>query len=92
METGIDLDELRHIAVLSGLKIEEEQLAQMAEDMAAIVLMMENLPDVEKVESTPMQPMILRRDEVAPSIPRDALLENAPRTRQGYFVAPGATD
>ncbi len=82
--------DIRHIAKLSRLSIEEDKLEKFQKDMEDIVAMVERLPAVENqtLAVDPAQRMELRRDEVRPSLPRDAVLQNAPKTAAGCIVVP----
>ena len=40
--------DIRHIAKLSRLRIEDEKLAKFEKDMEAIVAMVDRLPDIEE--------------------------------------------
>lgn len=82
--------DVRRIAKLAMLEIPEEEVESFQKQFSAIVAMVDHLPEVEG-EETPWEPagrMQLREDVVVPSFPRDALLENAPRTAAGCIVVP----
>lgn len=85
----MDID-VRHIAKLSMLQIPEEKIPVFEKELAAIVNMVEQLPDVGSVDSLlePENLMDLREDEVVPSFPREELLQNVPQTVAGCIVVP----
>ena len=85
---------IRHIAKLARLTIEEEKLEKFEKDMADIVAMVEKLPAVEgqSLELDPADRMELRKDEVKPSLRRDAVLQNAPKSAAGCIVVPKTVD
>ena len=86
--------DIRHIAKLARLTIEEEKLEKFEKDMADIVAMVERLPAVEgqSLELDPAERMELRKDEVKPSLRRDAVLQNAPKSAAGCIVVPKTVD
>ena len=86
--------DIRHIAKLARLTIEEEKLEKFEKDMADIVAMVERLPAVEgqSLELDPADRMELRKDEVKPSLRRDAALQNAPKSAAGCIVVPKTVD
>ncbi len=86
--------DIRHIAKLARLTIEEDKMEKFQKDMADIVAMVEKLPAVEDQDLTldPAERMELRKDEVKPSLRRDAVLQNAPKAVAGCIVVPKTVD
>lgn len=83
--------DIRHIAKLSRLKIEDDKLEKFEKDMESIVTMVENMPDVEGtlVLLDEENPMTLREDKaVTDKFKRDELLANAPEVQAGCLVVP----
>ena len=82
--------DIKKLAKLSRLKIEENQIAGFEKDMAGIIGMVENLPEITGKSSglDRENPMELRKDEVKPSMKRDLILANAPETRSGCLLVP----
>lgn len=82
--------DIRHIAKLSRLSIEEDKLERFQREMENIVAMVERLPAVEDqtLAVDPADRMELRRDEIRPSLRREALLRNAPQSAAGCIVVP----
>ncbi len=86
----MDID-IKHIAKLSRLKIEDDKIDKFKVDMKNIVNMVENLPDIEEDFTLldPSNPMKLRQDEAnTDKFTRDELLKNAPQTKAGCLVVP----
>lgn len=80
--------DVRHIAKLAMLKLSEDQVKAMEQELAAFVAMAEHLPKPER-SNTPWAPgerMSLREDVVTSSCPREAILQNAPKTDAGCIV------
>ena len=86
--------DIRHIAKLARLTIEEDRMEKFEKDMADIVAMVEKLPAVENqsLALDPADRMELRRDEIKPSLRREAVLQNAPKTAAGCIVVPKTVD
>ena len=82
--------DIKKIAKLSRLAIEPEREEKFQKDMQNIIEMVERLPEMgagvlsPKVEDA----MTLREDEIAPSLPREEVLKNAPQTAAGCVVVP----
>lgn len=82
--------DLKHIAKLSRLRIEDDKLSKFKSDMQGIVDMVENLPDIEDEPLLdPDNPITLRKDEAkTDKFTRDELLANAPHVTAGCLVVP----
>lgn len=82
--------DIRHIAKLSRLSIEEEKLEKFQREMENIVAMVEKLPAVENqtLAVDPADRMELRKDEIRPSLRREMVLANAPQSTAGCIVVP----
>jgi aspartyl-tRNA(Asn)/glutamyl-tRNA(Gln) amidotransferase subunit C len=90
---AIDRDTARRVAHLARIRVAEDQLGPLAEDLSRILAFAEQLAevDVEGVEPmTSVTPMALRlrRDEITEGDNRDKVLANAPETREGFFAVP----
>lgn len=82
--------DIQHIAKLSRLSIEEDKLPKFQRDMENIVAMVEKLPAVENqtLAVDPADRMELRKDEIRPSLRREVVLQNAPKSAAGCIVVP----
>lgn len=82
--------DIRHIAKLSRLSIEDEKLEKFQREMENIVAMVEKLPAVENqtLAVDPADRMELRKDEIRPSLRREMVLANAPQSAAGCIVVP----
>lgn len=82
--------DIRQIAKLAKLKIEEDKIAKFETEIKKMVEMIENLPDIHKEYSDldENKPMLLREDIVGPSLRREDVLKNAPQTQAGCLVVP----
>ena len=89
----LTLDQVRHVARLAALELDDEELLAMRDELASVLDSMASLEaiDVAHVEPTwhPLDlPVALRPDVVLASTPRDVLLSGAPETEQGAFAVP----
>ena len=82
--------DIRHIAKLARLKIEQDKLQKFERDMQSIVDMVENLPDIrEDLALDKDNPMLLREDKaVTNKFTRAELIKNAPQVQAGCLVVP----
>lgn len=86
-------DEVRHIAHLARLRIEEDDIADYAGNLSRIVDFVDQLGQADTEAVTPMAHPLemaqrLRDDEVTESNHRDEYQENAPATEQGLYLVP----
>ena len=86
--------DIKHIAKLARLRIEDNEIEEVQKKMLSILEMVENLPELsgKNIGLDRSNPMELRKDEVKPSMKRDLILANAPETRYGCFMVPMAVD
>ncbi len=82
--------DIKHIAKLARLRIDEQKFEKFEHDMQTIVDMIENLPDInEDLALDKENPMILRADKaVSNKFTREELLKNAPQVQAGCLVVP----
>ena len=82
--------DIAHIAKLSRLQISPDKLEKFETDMAAIVDMVDRLPDVENELTLDAEhPMKLREDvAVEHKFRREEMLANAPEVQSGCLVVP----
>ena len=82
--------DIKHIAKLARLHIEDDQLEKFESEMQNIVNMVENLPDIkDELTLDEKNPMILRKDKaVTDKYTRQELMANAPQVKAGCLVVP----
>ena len=90
---SIDITTAAKVAKLARIRVEEDELAALAQDFNAILGFIEQLGelDVENVEPmTSVTPMRLKRreDVVTEGSQQDKVLSNAPDAREGFFAVP----
>lgn len=89
--------DVQHVARLARLGLTDQELDSMAEQLGHILEAMESLRKLDTAAIPPTAQVIpltsVMRDDVArPSLPREAILKNAPRTRDGQFVVPAVLE
>lgn len=89
--------EVQHVAYLARLGLEEGELDRMADQLNHILEAMETLKGLDTSAIPPTAQVIpltsvMRDDEPRPSWPRDEILANAPRTRDGQFLVPAVLE
>lgn len=82
--------DIKHIAKLARLRIEDDQLDKFESEMENIMGMVEKLPDIQdEMTLDPDNPMILRKDvAVQDKFTRQELMQNAPQVKAGCLVVP----
>ncbi|MDP6540461.1 MAG: Asp-tRNA(Asn)/Glu-tRNA(Gln) amidotransferase subunit GatC [Planctomycetota bacterium] len=91
--TDPERDLVRHTAALARLELDEAEVDRLAPQFAAILRHFRVLESVEVDDAEPMTGAsgvrdVLRADEVRPSLAPDAVLGNAPRSSDGFYVVP----
>lgn len=86
-------DDVRKIALLSRLSLDEAEIAKFTGQLEAVLEYVDLLTeaDVEGVEpfiSAGAAGNVLRADEVRDSLPTEQALANAPRSGAGFFEVP----
>ena len=85
--------DVEHVALLSRLEQSETELGKFTGQLDAIL---EYIDVLNQVDTSAVEPMahvleirnVMRADEVQPSLPREAALQNAPDAEDGFFKVP----
>jgi aspartyl-tRNA(Asn)/glutamyl-tRNA(Gln) amidotransferase subunit C len=82
--------DIKHIARLARLHVDENEIKRFEHDMSGIVAMVEKLPEFEdtRLPLNEKDAMPFREDEVSPSMKREKILQNAPAVEAGCVVVP----
>jgi aspartyl-tRNA(Asn)/glutamyl-tRNA(Gln) amidotransferase subunit C len=91
--TRIRPEEVREIAALSRLRLTEEEVANLTQDLDSIL---GHVAELSALDTTAVEPMThavpfdcpLRPDEVQPSLTLEEALANAPRREASFFQVP----
>lgn len=94
---SISKDDVKKIARLSRLHVEETELAPLADELNGILGWIEMLNEVDVEGVQPMTsavaiPAPLRADEISDGGIRDKVLANAPKSEDGFFVVPRSVE
>lgn len=90
---NITIQEVQNLAKLAKLSFNEAELAQIAQELAAIVGYVEQLKELNVEGIAPTAHVldlanVFREDQVEPPLPIEEVLRNAPATNHGYFSVP----
>ena len=87
---SLTLDEVRHVARLARLRLNEDELREMQQQLSSILDYMNMLQEVD-IEGVPPTAQVtdvvnvVRPDEVRPSLPVEEALAGAPDREGNYF-------
>jgi aspartyl-tRNA(Asn)/glutamyl-tRNA(Gln) amidotransferase subunit C len=89
----IDVDTVRKVARLAHIREPEARLATLAHELSGIMSWIEQLDEVDTAGVMPMTSAVasalpMREDVVTEGGDSGAILANAPRVRDGFFVVP----
>jgi aspartyl-tRNA(Asn)/glutamyl-tRNA(Gln) amidotransferase subunit C len=90
---SIDVTEVRRIAHLARLRLDEQELDGYADTLSRILGLIEQMNEVDTTGVSPMahpldMELRLRADAVTESDQRDKFQENAPATDAGLYLVP----
>lgn len=85
---AVDPDEVRHVAGLARVDLDDEEAERFADQFADILAYFEALDEVPEVEDEPDLVNVMRSDEVRDSLSQEAALQNAPESEDGFFKGP----
>lgn len=86
-------DEVRRIARLAHLDLDEEQIAVCARQLGAMLAYFEQMKQLDTDGVDPTFHVLdlanaFRPDEIRPSLPRESVLSQAPAAEAGLFKVP----
>ncbi len=87
---ALTLDEVRHVARLARLRLNDTELAEMQQQLSSILEYVDMLQEVDVTAVPPTAQVtdvvnVVRPDEVRPSLPVEEALANAPHREGDYF-------
>jgi aspartyl-tRNA(Asn)/glutamyl-tRNA(Gln) amidotransferase subunit C len=87
---ALTMEDVRKVALLARLRLSDDELAVMQQQLSSILGYMDMLQEVDVTDVPTTAQVtdvvnIVRPDEVRPSLPVEAVLENAPQHAEGYF-------
>jgi aspartyl-tRNA(Asn)/glutamyl-tRNA(Gln) amidotransferase subunit C len=94
---AITSDDVDHIALLARLGLSPEERATFRGQLSAILEHMRTLDELDTSSIPPTAQVIpltnvMREDEQGPSLPREAVLANAPQADGEFFRVPAVLD
>ncbi|MBN2982636.1 MULTISPECIES: Asp-tRNA(Asn)/Glu-tRNA(Gln) amidotransferase subunit GatC [Cohnella] len=94
---SISAKDVEHVANLARLTLTDEEKEQFAGQLSAILKYAEKLNelDTDGIEPTShVLPLynVMREDEVAPSLPIEKVMANAPEEEDGQFKVPSVLE
>ena len=97
MSDTISHADVRKIARLSRIRVEEAEVAHLAGELNGILGWIEQLQEVDVEGVEPMTSAVdvdapLREDVVTDGEKRDEILANAPKEEDGFFVVPRSVE
>jgi len=89
----ISTNEVRHIAMLSRLELDDKELSIYQDQLSRILEYVEKLSEIDTREIEPTSHVIelsnvFREDEVIKSLSREEALKNAPQSTDKFFRVP----
>jgi aspartyl-tRNA(Asn)/glutamyl-tRNA(Gln) amidotransferase subunit C len=89
----INREQVLHVAKLARLRLSDDEVERMAEELSGILAHVEHISELELDDVEPTAHVIelenvLRPDEPRPSWPREDVLERAPDPADGAFRVP----
>lgn len=93
----LDRATVEHIAALARIGLTDEEIERMREQLSSILDHISSLQDVDTDDIPPTAQVIqlqnvMRDDVVQPSLPRELVLANAPRSEDGYIKVNAVLD
>jgi aspartyl-tRNA(Asn)/glutamyl-tRNA(Gln) amidotransferase subunit C len=87
---ALTLDEVRHVARLARLRLNDQELAEMQQQLSEILDYFAMLQEVDVSEVPPTAQVtdvvnVVRPDEVRPSMPVEEVLAGAPQREGDFF-------
>ena len=89
----ITIDEVRHVAKLARLELDENELASLTRQLEPILgyvakISQLNVDNVEPMAHALPLHNVLREDVIEPALPLDKVLQNAPEVDGAFFSVP----
>ena len=86
----LTIADVEHVAALARLGLTEPEKERMRDQLSSILEHIEALGEIDTATIPPTAQVlpltnIMRADDVRPSLPREAVLANAPRQTDGFF-------
>lgn len=90
-DQSVSEDEVRHVAALARIDLDDEEVEEFVGQFGEILSAFDTLDEVPENDRGDDLENVMRADEVRDSLSREAALENAPETEDGYFKGPSVS-
>ena len=90
-DSPVEPEDVRHVADLARVDLEEEELATFTEQFADILAYFDALDEVPEVDPETELHNVMRPDEVREGLTQAEALQNAPETEDGFFKGPSVS-
>ncbi len=87
-ESSVDGEAVKHVAELARIELDDDDVAEFADQFDEILSYFDALDEVPAVESETELVNVMRPDEVESSLSQEEALANAEETEDGYFKGP----
>jgi aspartyl-tRNA(Asn)/glutamyl-tRNA(Gln) amidotransferase subunit C len=87
---GLTRAEVEHVAALARLGLSDVEMTRLQDQLSSIL---EHIAAIDQLDTDAIPPTaqvialtnVMRPDVVSDSLPREAILDNAPRQAEGFF-------
>ena len=87
-ETPVDAEEVRHVAELARVDLDDDEVDSFAEQFGDILEYFDALDEVPEVDAETDLVNVMRPDEERECLSQKEALANAPETEDGFFKGP----
>lgn len=87
-QSRVDADEVRHVAELARVNLDDDEVEAFATQFADILEYFDALDEVPEVDRESDLVNVMRPDEVHEGLTQEEALANAPETEDGFFKGP----
>jgi aspartyl-tRNA(Asn)/glutamyl-tRNA(Gln) amidotransferase subunit C len=88
MSEPVDPEEVRHVAGLARVALDDQEATRFAEQFGDILAYFDALDEVPEVDRDADLSNVMRADEVRDGLSQEEALANAPETVDGFFKGP----
>jgi len=85
---AVDADEVRHVAELARVRLDDEEVAAFTDQFGDILDSFEALDEVPETDREEDLINVMREDEIEEGLTQEEALSNAAETEDGFFVGP----
>jgi len=91
MTDAVDAEEIRHVADLARLDLDDDEVEAFVDQCGDVLEHFERLEAVPEVDAEPDLVNVMRPDEIEESLSQSAALANAEETEDGQFKGPNVS-